>query len=233
MNLPQIHVHQNCFMMTKRRPVVSAGHKGRLPGETRSACKGKRGGTVTPHRVWTQVHLYQESVLSCPLTLRWYLIHIQTFFFFLQNWKQRWFTLNRYELKYFKDKAVSPTWPRAQNALLHFHLALRIRVWDWSIWIRFHLLQITPDKQQEGVSWCKSVSVAVWGADPNPGSESLLCSPVRLLSGQSQLFLVSDARSVFRTGRLYQMWKYHVQTQEFWFGLENCQQVWHVLINVF
>lgn len=155
MNLPQIHVHQNCFMMTKRRPVVSAGHKGRLPGETRSACKGKRGGTVTPHRVWTQDHLYQESVVSCPLTLRWYLIHIQTFFFFLQNWKQRWFTLNRYELKYFKDKAVSLTWPRAQNALLHFHLALRIRVWDWSIWIRFHLLQITPDKQQEGVSWCR------------------------------------------------------------------------------
>lgn len=71
-----------CVIITKRRPVVSAGHKGRLPGETRSACKGKRGGTVTPHRVWTQVHLYQESVVSCPLTLRWYLIHIQTFFFF-------------------------------------------------------------------------------------------------------------------------------------------------------
>lgn len=82
MNLPQIHVHHHLFYnITKRRPVVSAGHKGRLPGETRSACKGKRGGTVTPHRVWTQVHLYQESVVSCPLTLRWYLIHVQTFFF--------------------------------------------------------------------------------------------------------------------------------------------------------
>lgn len=82
MNLPQIHVHHHLFYnITKRRPVVSAGHKGRLPGETRSACKGKRGGTVTPHRVWTQDHLYQESVLSCPLTLRWYLIHVQTFFF--------------------------------------------------------------------------------------------------------------------------------------------------------
>ena len=169
----------------KKRLVFSAGHKGRLSGETRSTCKGKSGGTVEEWHLTVSEYksIYTRNVIVVD---GGDIEHIQTFSFFFfffsfwQNWKQRWFTLNRYELKYFKDKTVSPSWPCAPNVLLHFHLTFTIR---------FHLLQFTPDKRQEGLSWwpvrCRVSSVAVRGANPNPWPESLLCSPVRLLSGQS------------------------------------------------
>lgn len=64
---------------------------------------------------------------------------------FLQNWKQRWFTLNRYELKYFKDKMVSVCSARGhcekcafQNFCGFFFFKIHFSLY-WSGWHAGHL----------------------------------------------------------------------------------------------
>jgi len=50
-----------------------------------------------------------ESIVNGPranLDLVLFADGIVLYLFSGKNWKQRWFTLNRYELKYFKDKMV-------------------------------------------------------------------------------------------------------------------------------